>query len=229
MPNLVKRISDDELKHHGVEGQKCGVQNGPPYPLDRKKELKKAYKASKKIFTISKSREYAKNSDAVKQVSNADDIKKNVDTLKKADTNIDNIEKKDRKEIAQYARPEVLKVANKHGWDKDYINELKKSDDAVLDAIYEDVHANGDWTGAFTKLAKTNAEYNKALKEYKTAHDNATKSAKVYVERIVGEYGDEPLANGQKYKDFVTEAIENESGIESYWFPNHHPALKSIS
>ena len=31
------------LLHHGIEGQKWGVQNGPPYPLDKTtaKEVKK--------------------------------------------------------------------------------------------------------------------------------------------------------------------------------------------
>lgn len=31
-PGLVK---EDELCHHGVKGQKWGVRNGPPYPLER--------------------------------------------------------------------------------------------------------------------------------------------------------------------------------------------------
>lgn len=30
----------DELFHHGVEGQKWGVRNGPPYPLERKRVAK---------------------------------------------------------------------------------------------------------------------------------------------------------------------------------------------
>lgn len=28
-------LSPDELMHHGIDGQKWGVKNGPPYPLDR--------------------------------------------------------------------------------------------------------------------------------------------------------------------------------------------------
>lgn len=27
-------LSSDELMHHGIDGQKWGVKNGPPYPLD---------------------------------------------------------------------------------------------------------------------------------------------------------------------------------------------------
>ncbi len=38
-PELVKNILlPDELFHHGIKGQKWGVRNGPPYPLDKEKE-----------------------------------------------------------------------------------------------------------------------------------------------------------------------------------------------
>lgn len=29
-----------DVYHHGILGQKWGVKNGPPYPLDEKKDLK---------------------------------------------------------------------------------------------------------------------------------------------------------------------------------------------
>ena len=32
--------SDDHLEHHGIKGQKWGVQNGPPYPLDAGAKLR---------------------------------------------------------------------------------------------------------------------------------------------------------------------------------------------
>ena len=32
--------SEEILKHYGIEGQKWGVRNGPPYPLDRQKVKK---------------------------------------------------------------------------------------------------------------------------------------------------------------------------------------------
>lgn len=31
---IVRRISNDELYHHGIKGQSWGVKNGPPYPLN---------------------------------------------------------------------------------------------------------------------------------------------------------------------------------------------------
>ena len=35
IPYKVTR-SEDYLEHHGIKGQKWGVKNGPPYPLDEK-------------------------------------------------------------------------------------------------------------------------------------------------------------------------------------------------
>ena len=45
----------NELYHHGIKGQKHGVRNGPPYPLDRKvsaaiKSLKSTAKKSAKAM-----------------------------------------------------------------------------------------------------------------------------------------------------------------------------------
>lgn len=31
---------DDDLLHHGIKGQKWGVRNGPPYPLERGNQKK---------------------------------------------------------------------------------------------------------------------------------------------------------------------------------------------
>lgn len=49
---IVKRISNDELYHHGVKGQEWGEKNGPPYPLNSSvstgKALKKEAKYKKK-------------------------------------------------------------------------------------------------------------------------------------------------------------------------------------
>ncbi len=41
--------TQSQFLHHGIEGQKWGVQNGPPYPLDRK-EAKRIKKSIKKDY-----------------------------------------------------------------------------------------------------------------------------------------------------------------------------------
>lgn len=35
---LTENTSESELMHHGVPGQKWGVKNGPPYPIDRSRK-----------------------------------------------------------------------------------------------------------------------------------------------------------------------------------------------
>lgn len=35
--DIHRRLDDNYLVHHGVKGQKRGVRNGPPYPIDRSK------------------------------------------------------------------------------------------------------------------------------------------------------------------------------------------------
>ena len=37
----------DHLEHHGIKGQKWGVQNGPPYPIDKSESKEKVDKAEK--------------------------------------------------------------------------------------------------------------------------------------------------------------------------------------
>ncbi|MCI8992256.1 MAG: hypothetical protein HFG80_05935 [Eubacterium sp.] len=35
-PRITENVTrPDELYHHGIKGQKWGVRNGPPYPIDR--------------------------------------------------------------------------------------------------------------------------------------------------------------------------------------------------
>lgn len=43
--------NDYWLAHHGIEGQKWGVQNGPPYPLDKKTSIKVKKNASNNATT----------------------------------------------------------------------------------------------------------------------------------------------------------------------------------
>lgn len=40
-PIIIVHNSLNELYHHGIEGQKWGVRNGPPYPLSRNKNVRR--------------------------------------------------------------------------------------------------------------------------------------------------------------------------------------------
>lgn len=43
---------NDFLAHHGIKGQKWGVKNGPPYPLEDKEELKRRKSDYKRRRTL---------------------------------------------------------------------------------------------------------------------------------------------------------------------------------
>lgn len=56
------RLGYNVLAHHGIKGQKWGVRNGPPYPLDKSSESGKIKKETKGlIISSNKFTEYALN------------------------------------------------------------------------------------------------------------------------------------------------------------------------
>ena len=69
-------MNDQYLSHHGIEGQKWGQQNGPPYPLDyedhsaaEKKALKKDLKWIKKNEKKIKDTAYKESKKEIKEYS----------------------------------------------------------------------------------------------------------------------------------------------------------------
>lgn len=59
MANYSFTFKDDSLEHHGIDGQKWGVRNGPPYPLAagdhsaaEKRAMRKNYKVVKNTKLI---------------------------------------------------------------------------------------------------------------------------------------------------------------------------------
>lgn len=56
--DILKRMKEeldkeqtDHLEHHGIQGQKWGVQNGPPYPLNSQKQASIIFENAKKHIT----------------------------------------------------------------------------------------------------------------------------------------------------------------------------------
>lgn len=90
----------DELYHHGVDGQKWGVQHGPPYPLDRsaaRQEAKKRKARRKNMIKINKKRKkskqaaekrdltYKKSKKPAKQMTNKE-LNDTIDRLQREET-----------------------------------------------------------------------------------------------------------------------------------------------
>lgn len=58
---LMENASKSELMHHGVDGQKWGVKNGPPYPIDRSNKSVKMIKQKPVRIADEKFTQYALN------------------------------------------------------------------------------------------------------------------------------------------------------------------------
>lgn len=93
---------DDYLAHHGVRGQKWGVQNGPPYPLgsdistgSRLKSAGDAVKKAKKTFDDSVSKYKAKRAEKIE----VEEKKKSDIAQKKKDKTIANADVKEIEKI----------------------------------------------------------------------------------------------------------------------------------
>lgn len=107
-------MNDNYLKHHGVFGQRWGVQNGPPYPLD------KSGKASIRRQAAEKRRELREKSEKEARVQ------KEASTYSKA------LSTKDLEEVVRHLRLEKeLKslLADEHP------KEVKKGDAFVKDVV----------------------------------------------------------------------------------------------
>lgn len=73
-------MSDYELRHHGVQGQKWGVQNGPPYPLDSSVSTGSKLKQVKD--RVKRAKKGAKYEQKIDRLSNKEPNEKRVQKIK---------------------------------------------------------------------------------------------------------------------------------------------------
>lgn len=106
----------DYLEHHGVQGQKWGVKNGPPYPLYRQDPVK--YKAIKRLQKAAKT-------------------KKDVDTI------VNSLSQSDKKRLGVNKNGEYLSLEEGENVMKRIL--LKDGDTPVafLDVFDEGTNGNG--------------------------------------------------------------------------------------
>lgn len=209
----VKRLKNDELYHHGIKGQQWGVQNGPPYPLNTKKEFKNAKKYGKKWFNPG--RKVGMHSKAIQQVVNADDYKKASSDYQKAgkalDDYVERYSKANKSQIIKNAEAAVRKDSKEHGWGYDERD--------IKAAIYENTHREDSNTfGGNSYYHRELYKLIKNDKKFKELSDNTIKAANEYkkknteyAEKILGKYKDEKIktfSGNVKAKSVVSDAIE---------------------
>lgn len=130
MSNFVYQLSEDSdfLMHHGIKGQKWGVENGPPYPLNPSKDYTKAEQRLNKVFNKSKS--YAEKD--AKGTENYDRRKNIYDLMNKKA-----YEQKFDKSIDK-AKSEIAKVSKKYSQDKD-IQQMVNNYNKAIDDMVSDI------------------------------------------------------------------------------------------
>lgn len=130
-------MSQNELYHHGIDGQKWGIRHGPPYPLDRadhNKVVEKSEKASKKRhLSYRGSRKYAKR-------MSDKDLNDTIDRLQREETyrRLVSKEKADKK-AAKIAKKEAkeakVRYENQNEMQKQQFEENKKANSIVRKVI----------------------------------------------------------------------------------------------
>ena len=85
----------NELYHYGIPGQKWGVRNGPPYPLDKKNYSSQEKKAAKNK-SLDRTTEYYRKR-VKRELRYADDVNRIVDTLSPKEKRLLGMKKNEKK------------------------------------------------------------------------------------------------------------------------------------
>ncbi len=154
-----------ELYHHGIQGQKWGITNGPPYPLDSNistgKRLRKAAKKEAKRG----SKEYREKKATVKMLQNESWIKKaqSKEMHGKAKRALKKISKGYKMQYKQ-AKKELSMYKSNSKSSKQLIKDIENMKISDVANFLKDIGWN---EGAITKLA---------LKDYKSEHKDEYES-----------------------------------------------------
>lgn len=145
---------NDYISHHGVQGQKWGQRNGPPYPLYKQDPVK--YKAIKRVQRAAKTKK---------------DVDSIVNSLSSKDKKLLGVNKNGEYLSTEEGEHVIKRILMKDG-DKpvaffdvfdEGINENGKTDVSVALAVSGNEHGKGYGS----KIAKQGANYiNKHLDEY---------------------------------------------------------------
>lgn len=174
---LYRILYSDELAHHGVQGQQWGIQNGPPYPLDRSistgSRLKTTEEKSRKQQKISKQ---ISQNNSYKSSEFYNDVKKQIDK--------DDVEK---------LRREFSEALNAEGdierWMDDHYND-------TLMPLFNKYKTEELYNIPNNAMPKELVSLYKKLD--KTA-DTFDRHSKRIVDEMVGPYGDIKVSNLPSY------------------------------
>lgn len=138
---------ENYLMHHGIKGQKWGVENGPPYPLNPSRQYSAAEKRLNKVYD--KARNYAEAD--LKGTENYNRRKNVYDLINKK-----NYEEGFDRSVEE-ARKEIDKVAKKYKKDKDILSMVDNYTKAIDNMVSDigDIRLSPEMREAATKYSKT--------------------------------------------------------------------------
>ena len=216
-------FSSNYLAHHGILGQKHGVRNGPPYPLDaddhsaseKKAGYKKSIGGGRNEELYSEKRKKKKEQKqlakeikkATKKASSTDTAKKSVESLVK--NRITDEQKKTLVAKMKKFNADTSKSTKEFSdaYNKEYNKRFKnkKPSDEEKMKLYDDIEERMHQSGS--KLADQAA---KSYNDYINYSRSVTNS-------LIGEYGDTKLKNinAARYSHLINRVLDDMSNEET--------------
>lgn len=191
MINDLNFTTQSSFLHHGIQGQKWGVQNGPPYPLgsyiSTGKRLRKAARKEAKAL----SKEYSNAKKAAKNYKENMKLSKNIykDVTDKKVKKAYKAQYKDYKAKYKNAKEEMDKNKQNSQTAKEVLKSLENKSLSEVEQFLKDREYT---TESITKLA---------MKDYKKEQKKASKEGRRVITENEKKANDEFLITINKIKD----------------------------
>ena len=189
------------LMHHGIKGQKWGVRNGPPYPLDASDHNARERKANWKS-SLKKGDNVKKKKPVHKAVGNKPEsrLRKYKNELIESKRKQNEIIKKRNELSKNYSSNDIVKKAHKEMHDR-------------FDEIWSETNHN--WNEYSEKVNKYRKEYfakNKNFTKLKNQHEKSVEELNNEEDKITNK-----LWNQQKeIEKYLETEIKNHSSFKQY-------------
>lgn len=169
--------TQSQILHHGIEGQKWGVQNGPPYPLDSYLSTGKSLRKAARKEAKAGSKEYSNAKKAAKNYKENMKLSKNIykNVTDRKAKKAYKAQYKDYKAKYKNAKEEMDKNKQNSQTAKEFLKSLENKSLSEVEQFLKD---RGYTTEAITKLAN---------KDYKKEHRST-----IMAEKIDGKKNREP-------------------------------------